>query len=630
MRRTKLYQLMAVAGCLSTAVATTPVFAGDSVNVSMPTNNPPVSEYKITLLGHDGNSGKNWVYKVEWVKGKNLSHWDLSLGSCLGSVTNISGGGTRQQSGDPSNANPASGADASVKSSKLIKWDTQGGTFTVTMDKAYQTTQVPVLAKTATVYNTGMVTGPDCTKEVTTAQPTVYDFTPPVPSGDPSPFDGNGSKCKVNGTTLNVKGRLLGNKSTVTYSTDTVAAEIVNNSGAPQEVTLVTYKEYYGHENYSNVLDAQGNIVKRGQTVYDYQTVMVPVGVSQLEAAMPGCSTQIDLVCGPVKEYLGGGNLYGNSKLDWYHAHETSGGKDVWCNYEVPPVDTDEDGIADTVDNCPAIANANQANADGDSMGDACDALTDSDGDTVADDTDNCPNAANMDQADVDSDGTGDVCDALTDSDGDTVADDTDNCPNAANMDQADVDSDGTGDVCDSVDDRTPLGDGDNGNNDSGNENAGGPNMLCSEIMGSNGAPMSLIDKFEWSGNSYAHESGTGAVSVDGDASGGTFSSIGTVKVAAVIVKGGTVALVDQDGNDSFSNAGLTNKGGQTADISNIQFCQEGVFDSAGAEVCLWSANKDADGNYINIEQVGCVDAEKGKFYAIEAAGEFSNALEAE
>ncbi len=35
--------------------------------------------------------------------------------------------------------------------------------------------------------------------------------------------------------------------------------------------------------------------------------------------------------------------------------------------------DTDGDGIADDVDNCPAVANADQADADGDGLGDACD-----------------------------------------------------------------------------------------------------------------------------------------------------------------------------------------------------------------------------------------------------------------
>jgi hypothetical protein len=47
--------------------------------------------------------------------------------------------------------------------------------------------------------------------------------------------------------------------------------------------------------------------------------------------------------------------------------------------------DTDGDGIADTVDNCPVTANANQKDTDGDGQGDTCD---DSDGDGIFDDID--------------------------------------------------------------------------------------------------------------------------------------------------------------------------------------------------------------------------------------------------
>lgn len=153
---------------LSTSIAVamlmsaTSVYAGDSVNVSMPTNNPPVSEYKIALTAQ---SGKSWTYTVSWVRGKALSHWDLSLGSCLSKVTST-GGGSLQPSGDPSNASPTTGANSSVKGSPLIKWDTTGGTFTITMDKVYAKKDVPVLAKTATVYGTGVVSGPDCAQEV--------------------------------------------------------------------------------------------------------------------------------------------------------------------------------------------------------------------------------------------------------------------------------------------------------------------------------------------------------------------------------------------------------------------------------------------------------------------------------
>ena len=96
-----------------------------------------------------------------------------------------------------------------------------------------------------------------------------------------------------------------------------------------------------------------------------------------------------------------------------------------------PPGDCDGDGVADGTDNCPAVANADQADGDGDGVGDACD---------------NCPAVANADQADRDGNGIGDAC---QDTDGDGVLDIADNCPRVANADQADADGDGVGDVCD-------------------------------------------------------------------------------------------------------------------------------------------------------------------------------------
>jgi hypothetical protein len=72
--------------------------------------------------------------------------------------------------------------------------------------------------------------------------------------------------------------------------------------------------------------------------------------------------------------------------------------------------DTDGDGITDSDDNCPSVANTNQADSDGDNIGDVCD--SDSDNDGIADGSDNCPDTANADQADEDNDGIGDACDS--------------------------------------------------------------------------------------------------------------------------------------------------------------------------------------------------------------------------
>ncbi len=99
--------------------------------------------------------------------------------------------------------------------------------------------------------------------------------------------------------------------------------------------------------------------------------------------------------------------------------------------------DTDGDGVANDVDNCPNVANPNQEDSDTDGLGNACD---------------NCPNDANPNQADDDHDGLGNVCDdspTNPDQDGDGVPDGDDNCPAISNVDQADSDNDGVGNACD-------------------------------------------------------------------------------------------------------------------------------------------------------------------------------------
>jgi len=71
----------------------------------------------------------------------------------------------------------------------------------------------------------------------------------------------------------------------------------------------------------------------------------------------------------------------------------------------------------------------------------------DEDGDGISNLKDNCPSVANEDQADLDADGIGDVC--PDDDDADDVLDVDDNCRFVYNPDQEDFDEDGLGDVCD-------------------------------------------------------------------------------------------------------------------------------------------------------------------------------------
>ena len=98
--------------------------------------------------------------------------------------------------------------------------------------------------------------------------------------------------------------------------------------------------------------------------------------------------------------------------------------------------DDDDDGILDVDDNCPIIANADQADNDNDGEGDVCDLDDDNDG--VLDTMDNCPLTPNADQADGDGDGIGDVCDDDLDNDG--VPNDRDLCPDTPADAVVDVD----------------------------------------------------------------------------------------------------------------------------------------------------------------------------------------------
>lgn len=108
-----------------------------------------------------------------------------------------------------------------------------------------------------------------------------------------------------------------------------------------------------------------------------------------------------------------------------------------------PGSDTDGDGILDLIDNCPQTSNPDQADADRDGVGDACDGCKDDPAKTS-------PGACDC--------GHPETAGCVIDSDMDGVPDSSDNCAYRFNPDQADADHNGIGDACDDAGTRACAG----------------------------------------------------------------------------------------------------------------------------------------------------------------------------
>ena len=110
--------------------------------------------------------------------------------------------------------------------------------------------------------------------------------------------------------------------------------------------------------------------------------------------------------------------------------------------------------VANKRDNCPTLYATDLTDTDGDGIGDLCDDDSDNDGIRDADDCDPFDaliGAARLYYADQDNDGFGDPARAQLSCTAPAgyVLDNTDNCPATANPNQADVNNNGRGDVCD-------------------------------------------------------------------------------------------------------------------------------------------------------------------------------------
>jgi len=241
---------------------------------------------------------------------------------------------------------------------------------------------------------------------------------------------------------------------------DGVTADI--DAGASGESALVRFLSAASETHVPVLQGMHMKLVAEDGLQYTWQDGETAMGAAhrkQYSVMLPPLKTK-DAIIEPASDgryaiYDGNGYMTNPSDPNDFDVGDEVGGMLRFLSF-TGGSDTDGDGVADSVDNCPNVANANQADTDGDGEGDACD--TDDDNDTVLDVADNCPLVANADQLDTDGDGEGDACD--TDDDNDTVIDSVDNCPLDANTDQLDSDGDGIGDVCDPVNDPDTDGDG--------------------------------------------------------------------------------------------------------------------------------------------------------------------------
>jgi Ca2+-binding RTX toxin-like protein len=195
------------------------------------------------------------------------------------------------------------------------------------------------------------------------------------------------------------------------------------------------------------------NVIVRG-AAYDLVTSsgICPVGAARINMSYSNYRPATVLGDGVVD---GGGNqtnvdpVFANPSAGDYHQHPSSptidGGTadpllgsfdidgearimgsapDIGAD-ESPIRDRDADGVLDPSDNCVSTPNPDQADHEGDGLGDPCDSDDDNDG--VVDGLDGCPLVSSSDRRDTDGDGLENPCDPDDDNDG--VPDEADAFP---------------------------------------------------------------------------------------------------------------------------------------------------------------------------------------------------------
>ena len=185
------------------------------------------------------------------------------------------------------------------------------------------------------------------------------------------------------------------------YATRDEVAEFWMHLGIPEGTSQrIHVSDTPKYTIFINAVTLIGNIVPEWRIEWDYGTL-----------GFTGTTVPGD----PLSRYSAGiyhaGDDAQTNNWGYSHTNTTNFTKPFLGSYLVKntPPDTDGDGFADDVDNCPAISNPGQVNTDGaDDGGDACDSDNDDDG--WEDFYDNCPAVANPAQVDSNNDGIGDLC----------------------------------------------------------------------------------------------------------------------------------------------------------------------------------------------------------------------------